>query len=630
MLIDLKDDKVVITQTDLLKPYQKSQLGYWGFTKEGDRYISNCNEIGLILFKLINYLEKEKIAYRTSDQCQAQIDKFNINRERIGEIIEVARNFKNGNYQDSDLLELNKFLQTKVPRKLKNHQIKAVQHLYLVQNGANFSVPGSGKTSVVLSVYEKLRLEGKVNTLFVVGPPACFQPWRDEFKITLGRAPKTKVLAGGSPDLRKSAYFSETSNSPELFLTTFQTLLQDQKEVITFMKRNGVEIFLVVDEAHYIKQINGSWATAVIGISAYSKFKCILTGTPMPKDYSDIYNLFDFLWSNNNPLDSSSRIKIQQLEARGDEKTIKETLDNTIGPLFYRVRKVDLGLKPPIFHKPIILQMNENEKKLYSAIESRATEYSKMDYLRNIEIVKKLRRGRMIRLRQCVSYTALLKTVLEDYKEDLIGNDSELIDIINNYDKLETPAKIEHLFKFVKEMQAKREKIIIWSNFIETINLITKLLLKNNINCKKIYGATPIEQTSISEEETREKIRQEFIDPDSGLDVLVANPAACAESISLHTTCHSAIYYDLSHNCAQYLQSLDRIHRVGGSESVDTHYYFLQYENTVDQEIIKNLNDKAAKMNSIIEENYAIYNLDMSEENDDEAILESYLAKKGK
>ena len=35
-------------------------------------------------------------------------------------------------------------------------------------------------------------------------------------------------------------------------------------------------------------------------------------------------------------------------------------------------------------------------------------------------------------------------------------------------------------------------------------------------------------------------------------------------------------------------------------------------------------------MNSIIEENYAIYNLDMSEENDDEAILESYLAKKGK
>lgn len=630
MIVDLDEGKIIIKQGEILKTYQKSQLDYWGFKKLGNEYVANSEKIGDILFKLRNYFAKENIACTMSISCKDVLDKCTARQGQVKAIVDSARLFKEGVYDGNILLDLNDFLQKKYPRKLKNHQIKAAQHLYLVHNGANFSVPGSGKTTVVLSVYEKLRLEGKINTLFVIGPPACFQPWRDEFKINLGREPKVQILSGGDPSVRKSIYFGIPNQKPELFLTTFQTLLQDQRDVITFMKRSGVEIFLVIDEAHYIKQIDGSWAKAVIGIANYAKFRCILTGTPMPRSYSDIYNLFDFLWLGDTPLDSSSKIRIQQLESQKNEEKIKETLEKTVGPLFYRVRKKDLGLKAPSFHEPIIVEMNENEKRLYGAIENRASEYSKQDYLKNFDLVKMLRRGRMIRLRQCTSYAKLIRTVLENYNEDLIGKDTDLMRIINNYDNLEVPAKIERILLFAKEAKQKQRKIIIWSNFIETINLISTTLLKNDIFCKKIYGATPIEQTSIAEEETREKIRQEFLDLKSGLDVLIANPAACSESISLHTTCHTAIYYDLSYNCAQYLQSLDRIHRVGGSEFVDTHYYFLQYKDTVDQEIMKNLNEKARRMNSVIDENYAIYNMNMEEDNDDDAIFQKYFDGKKK
>ena len=93
----------------------------------------------------------------------------------------------------------------------------------------------------------------------------------------------------------------------------------------------------------------------------------------------------------------------------------------------------------------------------------------------------------------------------------------------------------------------------------------------------------------------------------SGIDVLIANPAACSEAISLHTTCQNAIYYDLSFNCAQYLQSLDRIHRVGGSEDKEVEYYFLQYVNTIDQRILENLNIKKERMYALIEKDYPIY-----------------------
>ena len=116
---------------------------------------------------------------------------------------------------------------------------------------------------------------------------------------------------------------------------------------------------------------------------------------------------------------------------------------------------------------------------------------------------------------------------------------------------------------------------------------------------------------------TREKIINEFISLGSSLNILIANPAACAESISLHKTCFHAIYYDLSYNCAQYLQSLDRIHRVGGSENNQANYYYLQYENSIDNDIKANLDNKARKMYEVIEGDYNIYSLDMFE-NDSE------------
>lgn len=165
-----------------------------------------------------------------------------------------------------------------------------------------------------------------------------------------------------------------------------------------------------------------------------------------------------------------------------------------------------------------------------------------------------------------------------------------------------------------KELKAKNEKVIIWANFIKTLKKLCKEIRSEGIDCKLIYGETPIVNSSIEDEETREEIINDFLDQNSGLDVLLANPAACAESISLHKSCHNAVYYDLSYNCAQYLQSLDRIHRIGGSETTLANYYFLQYEGTIDFDIKNNIDLKAQKMMDFIEEDYAVYSLDMFEE----------------
>jgi len=621
MTIDFAKNILILEDIASLKSNQVSQLKFWGFKSGGNNSFEfSGSEAEKLLSKIITYFQKEKVKFIPTENCVEKINSIAERTEEFQSTKKVGQDFKNGTYSKMQFKEFEQFFKTHLPtRKLKPHQLKAAFHLYLIHNGANFSVPGSGKTSVVLSVYEKLKEEGKVNVLFVVGPPACFGPWKNEFIETLGRKPKQKVLAGGDKGSRKSEYFANSDNKHELYLTTFQTLINDQKEINSFFSYNDINAFLVIDEAHYIKQLNGSWANAVLNVAKHSKFRCILTGTPIPKSFSDIYNLFDFLWPENETIESGTRIKLQSLEKSNKIDEAKEILESRVGPLFYRVRKKDLGLTEPIFHAPIVLKMNHYEKTIYDAIEKQIRSYSMEDYLLNIDFVNKLKRGRMIRMRQTVSYLPLLTKAIDSYKEDIFKNLKDLRYIISEYDKLEVPAKFDFLTKKVKELRTDKQKVVIWTNFVGTIEKLKKHFSKDlGFPCESIYGKTPIEQTSIKEERTREQIRDEFVNPKSGLDILIANPAACAESISLHKTCHHAIYYDLTYNCAQYLQSLDRIHRVGGSETVEANYYFLQYENSIDQDILNNLRKKAEKMKRIIDSDYKIYSMDMFDDEDEE------------
>ena len=69
------------------------------------------------------------------------------------------------------------------------------------------------------------------------------------------------------------------------------------------------------------------------------------------------------------------------------------------------------------------------------------------------------------------------------------------------------------------------------------------------------------------------------------------------------------------------MQSLDRIHRVGGSENKKSHYHFLQYVGTVEEDILRNVQRKARQMSAVIDRDYAVYSMDMFEDDEE---LEAY------
>ena len=617
------DDVVIRSKTGALAPRHENQLAYWGFQYDSlsKAFVCRANDSFELIPKVVAYLGRNGLPCNLESGAQALLQKHEDSSLALNAAIERGRRFKDGVLDHEEARDFLEFLDTNVSRPLKEHQRKAALHLFYTRHGANFSVPGSGKTAVVLSVFHRLRQLGEIDSLFVVGPAACFEPWRTEYEAVIGTKPTYEILAGGDIDTRRSKYLVNRSTVCDLFLTTFQTLQRDWEQARVLFEQQDIQFYLVVDEAHYFKQIGGVWASAVLNVAKHASRRCILTGTPFPQRYPDAFNLFDVLWPESSPISANERHRIERHTERKELGEAAEVLDGSIGPLFYRVRKKDLDLAPQIFHDPVRIQMRKYERLVYDSIAGRIRNLSQLDSSHNVDLLFRLRRGRMIRLRQGVSYALLLGSAVTDYKEDLAGEDLSLSDIIRHYDNLEAPAKLDALLSLVNQLRHQNQKIVIWSNFVCVLELLRDKIAALGHGVGLIYGGTPNEHAKIRDELTREKIIQEFVDPESSVDVLVANPSACAESISLHKTCSHAIYYDLSYNCAQYLQSLDRIHRVGGSEHKPAHYHFLQYEDTIDEDILANVRAKAENMRAIIDKDYAVYSLDMFAEDEE---IEAY------
>ena len=256
--------------------------------------------------------------------------------------------------------------------------------------------------------------------------------------------------------------------------------------------------------------------------------------------------------------------------------------------------------------------MNPIEKKIHEAITTKIKYYAKNDYLKNIDLIKKIQRARIIRLRQTCSYVKNLITAippdLRQGDENLLS-DQDLKNLIAKYDLNEKPAKIFKLKELSKKLISKGEKVLIWSTHLKTIDLITKELSKEGINISKITGKTKLKE--------REEIKDKFNDSSSNLDAIIAIPQACSESISLHKACHHGIYYDMNYNTSEFLQSLDRIHRVGGSEKNPVFYYFLQYENSIDVKIYERVFEKANRQMQVIEEDNLTFSHPDSDNFDD-------------
>ncbi len=515
-----------------------------------------------------------------------------------------ALDVRNNNIDSNELKEFADILSTtSFKRTLMPYQLLASYHLALSQNECNFSVPGSGKTTTVLAAYEYLRKcaneNKRVNNLLVIGPLSSFIAWKDEYKECFGVFPKTLEIRGGVKEEQVRKELIQGRVDLDLILISYGSLASKIDTIKQFL--SDKKVMVVLDEAHRIKNVDGGvQSTNAMSLAPLASSRVILTGTPAANSYVDLYNLFTFIWPTKNVIGYSIGA-LNNMSSNPNDGRVTDLI-NKISPYFIRIKKSDLKLPEPNFHEPIMVDMGPVQQAIYDAIVEMAVKRFEDDTLSSA-----FKKSAAIRLRQASSNPSLLKKPLQGlftydedddgYQEvydDEIDVDNKIIDLINNYDSLEIPPRLIKLLSLTKSLLDNNQKVIIWCEFIDTCERVSEYLKANGIKNNILYGKTS--------QEDRETIISAFKDPlNNDFKVVVANPHAVGESISLHKACHNAIYYEMGFNAGVYMQSKDRIHRVGLPKDCETNYYFIQSTDSVDSNIYDRVLTKEEKMIKIIE-----------------------------
>lgn len=561
----------------------------------------------------VNYIAKLcGVVVNYSDETDESINSY-LQEERKFELFsKKALNIRNNKCEISDLLAFKNALIDYMPnRTLYDLQLLSAYHLAFSQNACNFSVPGAGKTSVVYGAYAYLKnlpqdSLKKIDCLLIIGPLSAFAPWELEYQECFGRKPSVKRLTGGTQIDNKKQYLYETTPA-DITLLSYSSVISLVEELKYFLRKNRV--MLVLDEAHKIKNNSGGIvAQSVLSLSTEASSRVVLTGTPAPNGYEDLYNLFKFIW----PTKKIIRFQPGQLRdmSRNSDDYRVNSLIEQISPYFIRVKKSDLNIPKPTIHPPIIVKMKDEQRKIYDFIESK--------YMQDVsdsndkQFKNSIVKARLIRLMQAATNPALLSQPLQDFaaEEGLdlsdIDEDTSIINAVMQYSKMYVPAKFEKTLELVRSILNKKQKVVIWACYVKTIESLSAYLTNQGINNRILYGQTPVASNNIDPESeeselTREAIVAQFNDLHSGIDVIIANPFAVAESISLHKACHNAIYVERSFNAAHFIQSKDRIHRYGLPTNTETHYYFLVSEDSIDETINERLEVKEQRLIEIME-----------------------------
>lgn len=470
-------------------------------------------------------------------------------------------------------------------RTLTDKQVEDVTNLVDLYHGANFSVPGAGKTTSLLAIHSILKAINRVNKMLVICPINAFISWEDEVQeiykgeFTIQRLNKSLI----------ETYSAESFPEADIYITNYEKFRGGIDGLSKLFNKNKVH--LVLDESHRIKSgFSNQSYSQIVQLGDFSVRRDIMSGTPMPQSFSDIESQFEFLWPTEKVVPSDT-----------DDPNISSVIHEKIKKFYVRTTKNDLQLEP-VEYISTEVEMGPIQRELYDLIRS---ESARMLTRMDRETLGTFRfLGRcVIRLMQA-STNPMLLTSNEDIYDNVEGipPDSEVWNLLEEYSKYEKPAKFTRLQDRVEQILSSdpTAKVLIWSVFVKNILLLNQMF--SEFEPAVIYGGVSSSGDDSIEESREGQIRK--FHENSDCRVMIANPQACGEGISLHRVCHHAIYLERNYNAAHYLQSMDRIHRFGLRKGTKTKIELLLASNSLDQRIDQRLREKIAAMSEVLNDEF--------------------------
>ena len=518
-----------------------------------DEYIVLSDGTNALINK--DYIEKLQRIFKDEEENKVKISFFDmpliediIDNQSFEEIFGGTKDFFEGiNSINEEEVKFPKLNAT-----LRDYQKYGYRWLkYVTDNSLGACLAddmGLGKTLQAIALLAKIH-EKKRRRSLVIMPKSLIYNWENE-------------IARFTPQLKIGVYYGinrdfKSLEDVQVILTTYGTVRND----IENLMKHKFEI-IVLDESQNIKNINSQTTKAVLLLNA--KKRIALSGTPIENNLLELYSLFRFL----NPsmfgtVQMFTNNYIVPIQKYSDTSTIKELRKKIYPFLLRRVKKEVLKDLPDKIEKLIYVDMNDEHRKYYE--ERREYFYSMLEKNNTVngEVDKFFVLQAINELRHIVSSPEIDdRKIISSKKEVLMEN---IIEAIEN-----------------------GHKVLVFVNYLSSIERICESLKENKIKFLKMTGQT--------------KDRQSLVDKfqnDSRYKAFVMTLKTGGVGLNL-VSADTIFIYDPWWNKTIENQAIDRAYRLGQDKTVFA--YKMIMKNTIEEKILKLQEMKNKLLDDLISE----------------------------
>lgn len=471
--------------------------------------------------------------------------------------------------------------------KLWKHQEEIVTRARELDYFALLCDPGVGKTAALITILrEKYAKHKVILPTLILCPIVVMNNWKREFSVWSKIAPdRIHVLSGtGKAKALKLRTLPENS----IVITNYESLIQEDVFLALRNFLGSHTSCLVLDESHKAKTPNSKRTKQAIHLADVSRYRYILTGTPVLNNLMDIYSQFRILdlgerfgfnffsfraryFEDKNRFMPSNKHFPNWQPIKNADVQIKELM----APVSHYVDKKTCLTLPPLVKKTIEVTMSKEQARLYESM--------KRDLIASIDIGKEsqahsiaeLAITKALRLQQIVSGFIKL--------EGESGEEGKVVHLKEN------PRK-DALEEILEDI-APYHKVLVWAVFHANYQDIREVCEKLKLGYAELHGLIKDKDSEADRFRTDDKVR-----------VLIGNPFSAGIGLNLVEASYS-IYYSRNFSLEADIQSEARNYRGGSTIHESITRVDLVTPNTIDEVVLKALANKQQLSDKILKDN---------------------------
>lgn len=425
---------------------------------------------------------------------------------------------------------------------LYKHQYDNVQRFHLhYPKTADWSDCGIGKSLIALTKFVTLYEVGAAHKLLIVCPLSVMTSWKQE---VLNHTQLKITALTGTLEQR----INKLQNGDHVYLITYDSIAGKHGKMDMYMAL--LEVFsgnnmIICDEASMIKSIKANRTKALIALCDTIKFSMFLSGTFMPQDLQDVFTIYRAMDGGETFGENIYSARHQYMVNMNPPGSFpKWELNPKMKPLFLsklyeraiRVRKEDcVELPSKVFEKKYVWmtpQQNEHYNKMRTELKT------ELD-------------NKVITSANILTKMTKMQQIVGGFLYDKEGNPHHI-----------GSKKYDTLLEIIRNDVREDEKVVIYARFKEELLTIHRTLQENGYKGELLYGGLTADK--------RTEVIKSFRE-DSKVKALIAQIATGGYGLTVVEANH-IVYFSMTFSLIDYLQSQDRIHRIGQTKTCIYHF----------------------------------------------------------